>query len=248
LIVVGIATVLLAVPVAVYASHQFSDVPTSSTYHTSVSRLVGAGLTAGCGGGKYCPNNAVTRGQMSAFLTRGLGRALAVQGVTDGDLWASVLPGGYGAPAVDFLQVSGQAGGTANVLAEANLGAWTDEAGVCPCEIVIAILSETGEFSTIAMQMIGSDASPNQGYYEGSASVSHLFAVPSGTEVGFALLAQITPTTDPTAGHVAEYFYSLQATYVPFAGDGSNPVVPTSTTGHPKLPFGKWPFADHKMS
>jgi hypothetical protein len=29
-----------------------------------------AGITGGCGGGKYCPDSNVTRGQMAAFLRR----------------------------------------------------------------------------------------------------------------------------------------------------------------------------------
>jgi S-layer homology domain len=54
----------------VLASHQFSDVPNSNIFHGDVDALVDAGVTAGCGGGKYCPNQAVTRGQMAAFMNR----------------------------------------------------------------------------------------------------------------------------------------------------------------------------------
>ena len=36
-----------------------------------VNQLVAEGITAGCGGGKYCPNNAVTRGEMAVFLLVG---------------------------------------------------------------------------------------------------------------------------------------------------------------------------------
>lgn len=35
--------------------------------------LNAAGITAGCGGGNYCPNNPVTRGQMAVFLAKALG-------------------------------------------------------------------------------------------------------------------------------------------------------------------------------
>jgi hypothetical protein len=70
-----IAAIVLAVPMTVLASHQFSDVPNSSFYHNDISALAGAGVTTGCGGGKYCPANAVTREQMATFLHRGLGRA-----------------------------------------------------------------------------------------------------------------------------------------------------------------------------
>jgi len=35
-----------------------------------VEALVNAGITSGCGGGKFCLNDPVTRGQMAAFLNR----------------------------------------------------------------------------------------------------------------------------------------------------------------------------------
>jgi S-layer homology domain len=110
LIVVGVAALMLALPIAVSANHVFSDVPTSSTYHTTTARLVGAGITGGCGGGKYCPNAAVTRGQMAAFLNRGLGRAAQDSGVTVDDDWQAILPGGGGFIAVTFLQIGGVPG------------------------------------------------------------------------------------------------------------------------------------------
>lgn len=69
-IVIAIAVVtLIAIPVtSILANHTFSDVPSSAFYHNEVDSLVNAGITSGCGGGKYCPNNAVTRGQMAVFL------------------------------------------------------------------------------------------------------------------------------------------------------------------------------------
>ena len=60
----------LAFPLGVLANHQFSDVPTAASYHDDVEALVNAGITTGCGGGNYCPSQAVTRGQMAQFLNR----------------------------------------------------------------------------------------------------------------------------------------------------------------------------------
>ena len=54
-------------------SATFNDVPTSSPQFQFVEALVAAGITAGCGGGNYCPNNPVTRGQMAVFLAKALG-------------------------------------------------------------------------------------------------------------------------------------------------------------------------------
>ena len=37
-----------------------------------INQIAAAGITLGCGGTNYCPNEPVTRGQMAAFLVRGL--------------------------------------------------------------------------------------------------------------------------------------------------------------------------------
>ncbi len=50
----------------------FSDVPQSDLFHDYVTVLVKNGITAGCGGGNYCPADAVTREQMAVFLLKSL--------------------------------------------------------------------------------------------------------------------------------------------------------------------------------
>ena len=54
----------------VFASHQFPDVPTNSTFHADVDWLVDNGITNGYPNGNFGPNDNVTRGQMAAFLHR----------------------------------------------------------------------------------------------------------------------------------------------------------------------------------
>ena len=51
----------------------FNDVPVSNPFFQYVEALVAAGITGGCGGGSYCPNAPVTRGQMAVFLSVALG-------------------------------------------------------------------------------------------------------------------------------------------------------------------------------
>jgi hypothetical protein len=67
-----LATVALAlsVPLAVFASHQFTDVPNSNLFHADIDALVDSGVTFGCAPNRYCPNAFVTRGQMAAFMNR----------------------------------------------------------------------------------------------------------------------------------------------------------------------------------
>ena len=54
----------------------FTDVDSSSTYYPYVEAAFAAGITTGCSPTEFCPNDAVTRGQMAAFLTRARGWAL----------------------------------------------------------------------------------------------------------------------------------------------------------------------------
>ena len=51
----------------------FNDVPASHPFFQFIEALVASGITAGCGGGRYCPDNPVTRGQMAVFLAKALG-------------------------------------------------------------------------------------------------------------------------------------------------------------------------------
>jgi hypothetical protein len=69
----GMVGAVVATPIAVYASHRFTDVPGSNTFHADIEWLKDNGITFGCNppaNTKYCPDDLVTRGQMAAFLKR----------------------------------------------------------------------------------------------------------------------------------------------------------------------------------
>ena len=51
----------------------FNDVPTGHPQFQFIEALVASGVTAGCGGGNYCPEATLTRGQMAVFLAKALG-------------------------------------------------------------------------------------------------------------------------------------------------------------------------------
>jgi hypothetical protein len=51
----------------------FSDVPCSSPFAAWVNEIAGRGITAGCGGGAFCPTDPVSRSQMAVFLTATFG-------------------------------------------------------------------------------------------------------------------------------------------------------------------------------
>ena len=62
-----------ALHLAATSGIHFSDVPAGHRFASAINRLATAGITAGCGNGRFCPEGRVTRGQMAAFLRRGLG-------------------------------------------------------------------------------------------------------------------------------------------------------------------------------
>ena len=51
----------------------FADVPVGHPFHRFVEALAASGITGGCGGGNYCPDAPITRGQMAVFLAGALG-------------------------------------------------------------------------------------------------------------------------------------------------------------------------------
>jgi hypothetical protein len=55
------------------ASGVFGDVPLDYWAASWIERLAAEGITSGCGGGNYCPGDAVTRDQMAVFLVRTFG-------------------------------------------------------------------------------------------------------------------------------------------------------------------------------
>ncbi len=48
----------------------FSDVPCSSPFAPWIEAMANEGITGGCGGGLFCPQNPVRRDQMAVFLTK----------------------------------------------------------------------------------------------------------------------------------------------------------------------------------
>ena len=55
------------------ATATFSDVPTDYWAFEGIEALAASGITTGCGGSNFCPDDNVTRAQMAIFLARALG-------------------------------------------------------------------------------------------------------------------------------------------------------------------------------
>jgi len=55
------------------ATATFGDVPTDYIYFRAIEALAKSGIASGCGGGNFCPGQAVTRGELAKFLANALG-------------------------------------------------------------------------------------------------------------------------------------------------------------------------------
>ncbi len=55
------------------AAASFTDVPTTDPAFQYIEAVAASGITAGCGGGNFCPDSPITRRQMAVFLARALG-------------------------------------------------------------------------------------------------------------------------------------------------------------------------------
>jgi hypothetical protein len=121
------ATALIVAPLTAVATHTFNDVPDSHTFHGDIEWLEAAGVTKGCNppaNTQYCPDDDVTRGQMSAFMRR-----LAENRVVDADKVdgkdASVLAGVTAAQGYDWFAGAGNVdlSATGTVIAETSIAA-----------------------------------------------------------------------------------------------------------------------------
>jgi hypothetical protein len=70
---IAVVTALLVAPLTALATHSFTDVSDSNTFHDDIAWLKDSGVTKGCNppdNTEYCPDDNVTRGQMAAFMHR----------------------------------------------------------------------------------------------------------------------------------------------------------------------------------
>jgi hypothetical protein len=69
-VILGVVLALVMAPTLAMAGVLFNDVPNTNPYFSDIAAIATYGVTTGCGGGNYCPDDYVTREQMAAFLNR----------------------------------------------------------------------------------------------------------------------------------------------------------------------------------
>lgn len=131
--VAGAALALAAPALAQVAQVVFDDVAAGSPFRGDVEAIVGAGITSGCDVDSYCPSEAVSRGQMAAFLRRTGGAVSSSSSAT-----TLAADGGVrsGTPVVVEVTTPGVDGGTQYVVLQGAVTVLVDgNAAGCPCEV-----------------------------------------------------------------------------------------------------------------
>jgi uncharacterized delta-60 repeat protein len=88
----------------------FNDVRLDNAFHDFVNTIARNDITAGCGGGNYCPDSSVTRAQMAVFLTRGKHGSAFVPPTATGE-FSDVPPGSFAADFIEQIYADGISGG-----------------------------------------------------------------------------------------------------------------------------------------
>ncbi len=81
----------------------FLDVPGDYLFHGGVEKVVRSGIATGCGGGRYCPEDPVTRASMAVFLLRGEHGATFQPGPATGSIFSDVKADTYLAKWIEAL-------------------------------------------------------------------------------------------------------------------------------------------------
>ena len=99
----------------VHVGDSFGDVPTTDQFYSYVEMLFHMGVTAGCGGGNYCPASPVTRAQMAVFLLKAEHGGDYVPPACAGTVFADVpCPTGTNVDWINQLNAEGITGGCGN--------------------------------------------------------------------------------------------------------------------------------------
>lgn len=85
----------------------FADVPSTNPFHRFVEAMADQGLSAGCGGGLFCPDTTVTRAQLAVFLMAGLKEPPG--SCANATPWPDVLSNHFACPAIARLKAIGVA-------------------------------------------------------------------------------------------------------------------------------------------
>jgi len=92
----------------------FTDVPPSNPFFDFVETLSRDDISQGCGGGKFCPDDGVTRAQMAVFLLKSKYGSGYNPPPATGGVFSDVHPGDFAAAWIEELAAQGITAGCAS--------------------------------------------------------------------------------------------------------------------------------------
>ncbi|BAO45532.1 S-layer homology domain-containing protein [Thiolapillus brandeum] len=95
----------------VYTGPLFDDVPFDYWAYDFIQTLGSSGITSGCGGNNYCPEDPVTRAEMAVFLERGINGSEYTPPAASGTVFTDVPLSYWAAAWVEQLASDGITGG-----------------------------------------------------------------------------------------------------------------------------------------
>ena len=91
----------------IHVGRSFADVPSTRGDYRYVETVFHHGITSGCGGTSYCPENDITRAQMAVLLLRAEHGAAYVPPPASGTVFADVPANAFGAAWIEQLAGEG---------------------------------------------------------------------------------------------------------------------------------------------
>ena len=208
-LVLAVVLVLLGAPAVVLASHVWNDVATDNSFHTDTAAVGLAGISTGCGGGDFCPNENVTRAQEAAFMHRGLGRAARDTGA------GTIAPG----VATEVTSLTVTPGYTSGKIAGANgflkidgaVTLYEDAADACDCFFNVVVYVDgvyAGATQYLFLENDGDDQL-------GSGAITTVYPISANGPRTVTLEVQ-----EYVGNENVDYWASMTALYVPFGSTG----------------------------
>jgi hypothetical protein len=223
----GLVGALVAVPIAVYASHQFTDVPNTNPFHADIDWLADAGVTKGCSTTGYCPKDNVTREQMAAFMRRLSGNDPGVAPSVNADkvdgfnaqqlapraVWGAIddvpdFRSGQSSYSLFATQtLVAPAPGT--IIVTGSVSGWATVLTILGCQVRINGVAVTGSHRVLSL------SDETVATRSGACSTNGAMNVPAGT-YEIAMRVETLSTT-------LLFDASIQAIWIPFDGNGNTP-------------------------
>ena len=97
-----------------YHLRRFVDIPSDYWAFSFIETLAASGITAGCGGKNYCPEDPITRAQMAVFLERGMNGSGFSPPAATGNVFLDVSANDFAASFIEQLFSDGITSGCGN--------------------------------------------------------------------------------------------------------------------------------------